>query len=342
MVKIAFKYVVEDVDRHGNARLYFRRKGQQKIRLRGLPGSSEFLDAYRAALSGAAPTPTKLVTIKDSFGWLCKSYYASPTFKALDLSTQAWRRRVLDEICRKHGNNPIARMEAKHVRMLYDEKSKTPSAAHARLKALHALFRWAIKADLATTDPSKGVEPMAYHSDGHHCWSREEIAVFEDRHPIGSKARLAMALMLYTACRREDVVRLGPQHIRERRLRYRQAKNEHRDPVDIDIPVHQDLTRIIDQTPKQHLTFLVTEYGKPFSVAGFGGKFRDWCDQAGLKNCSAHGLRKATAAHLAEGGATPHQIMAVTGHKTLKEVERYTRAAQRTGMADIGISLFKR
>jgi integrase len=122
--------------------------------------------------------------------------------------------------------------------------------------------------------------------------------------------------------------------MRAGRLRYTQAKNEHRKPVEMDIPVHPDLAAAIEATPSNNLTFLVTEYGKPFSVAGFGNRFREWCDQAGLPHCSAHGLRKATAARLAERGASPHEIMAITGHQTLQEVERYTRAAQRAGLAD--------
>jgi integrase len=247
----------------------------------------------------------------------------------------------LDEICRQHGDKPIAQMQPRHVRKLRDEKASTPSASQSRLKALHALFRWATEAELAAHDPTKGVEPLRSYSDGHHSWTLEEVSAFEDRHPIGSKARLAMALMLYTGCRRGDAVRLGPQHIRQGRLRYRQAKNENRNPVDIDIPVHQDLARIIDETSSGHLTFLATEYGKPFSVAGFGNKFREWCDQAGLHDCSAHGLRKATAARLAEGGATPHEIMSITGHKSLKEVERYANAGRKPHLADAGMSKFK-
>src|SRR6266849_5595310 len=74
---------------------------------------------------------------------------------------------------------------------------------------------------------------------------------------------------------------------------------------------------------------LITEYGKPFTANGFGNKFKDWCRQANLPHCSAHGVRKATATALAEAGATPHQIMAITGHQSLEEVERYTKAANR-------------
>jgi len=81
------------------------------------------------------------------------------------------------------------------------------------------------------------------------------------------------------------------------------------------------------------MTFLVTEFGKPFTSNGFGNRFRKWCNEAGLKHCSAHGLRKAAAAKLAEGGSTEHEIMAVTGHQTSKEVQRYTKAAQQKKMA---------
>ncbi|MGX5773920.1 tyrosine-type recombinase/integrase [Methylorubrum zatmanii] len=146
--------------------------------------------------------------------------------------------------------------------------------------------------------------------------------------------------MLYTACRREDIPRFGPQHIRDGRLRFIQGKNDQRAPVSIDIPVHPDLAAAIQAAPiTGQLVFLVTEYGKPFTTAGFGNKFKDWCVEAGLPHCSAHGCRKATAARLAERGATPHQIMAITGHKSLEEVERYTRAAQMAGLADSAMAL---
>ena len=168
------------------------------------------------------------------------------------------------------------------------------------------------------------------------------MEAFEACHPVGSKARLAFALMFYTGCRRGDVVRLGPQHIHEGQLRYRQQKNETRHPVDIDVAVHAGLDEVIRATPSGHLNFLITDYGKPFSVAGFGNRFREWCDQAGLPNCSAHGLRKALAVRLAEGGATPHEIMSITGHMSLDEVERYTRAANTKRLASSGMEKIKR
>ena len=89
------------------------------------------------------------------------------------------------------------------------------------------------------------------------------------------------------------------------------------------------------------MTFLATANGKPFTPAGFGNKFRKWCDEANLPNCSAHGLRKAMATQLAEAGASPHEIMSVTGHRSLSEVQRYTREANKPKLANSAIAKFK-
>ena len=149
-----------------------------------------------------------------------------------------------------------------------------------------------------------------------------------DSRSTASRTRFATG----TGCRREDVVRLGPQHIKNERLRYTQAKNEHRNPIDIDIPVHSDLAKAIAASSSGHMTFLATPYGKPYTAAGFGNKFRQWCE-ADLPQCSSHGLRKATATRLAERGASAHEIMAVTGHRSLSEVERYTKEANKPKLA---------
>jgi integrase len=100
---------------------------------------------------------------------------------------------------------------------LRDELKDKPGAAKNRLKALRALFRWAVEADEAPHDPTIGVRAISYVTKGHHAWSIEEVAAYEQRHPLGTKARLALAILLYTACRREDAVRFGPQHIRDGR-----------------------------------------------------------------------------------------------------------------------------
>jgi integrase len=345
MATVKLRYVVKDTDRHGNDRYYLRRPGQPKIRLPGLPGTTKFAAAHAAALAGPPPdqATSRQTVLPGSFRALCVAYFKSPSFRKLDHSTQSWRRRSLEAVCVKHGHKPVDRIEPRHVRKLRDEKAiETPAAANTLLKALRAMFSWAVEEERVASNPTRDVKAVKYATTGHHTWSWEEVEAFKARHPVGSKARLAMTLLLGSAGRREDAVRLGRQHIRDGRLRFTQAKNEHRNPVFIDVPVHPDLQEALVAASKDHLTFLTTEYGKPFTVAGFGNKFREWCDEAGLQHCSAHGLRKAALTFLAEAGCTAHEIMAVSGHRTLAEVERYTKAARQAVLADTAFAKVQR
>lgn len=344
MTALDLPYVVSDTDRHGNRRFYFRRRPEPKVRLPGRPGSPEFMEAYKAAEARKPVAPdVRLHEIKGSFAWACHAYYQDKaTFKKLDLSTRNWQRRALDAIATEHGAKALKTMKPRHVRNFRDAKIDTPAAANTMLKALRALFQWALEQNLADADPTQGVRRVRYVSKGHHSWSLAEVEQYEERWPVGTKQRLALALMLYTAGRREDATRLGPQHIDGKRLRFTQAKNEDRNPIEVNIPMHAELADILARTPIGATAFLVTEYGKPFSAAGFGNRFREWCDAAGLPQCSAHGLRKATAARLAERGATPHEIMAITGHQTIEEVQRYTAAARRAGLADKAMARLKK
>ena len=125
----------------------------------------------------------------------------------LDDSTKNWLRSHLDAISIEHGNKLIERMAPKHVEKLMQQKAAKPAAANKRLKALKALFRWAIRVKLVSHNPTVGVEKVVYQTRGHPAWSMEEIATYRANHPVGKQARLAMELMFYAACRREDAVR---------------------------------------------------------------------------------------------------------------------------------------
>jgi hypothetical protein len=144
-------------------------------------------------------------------------------------------------------------------------------------------------------------------------WTEDEIARYEQRHPPGTKARLALELLLQTGHARSDVVRMGRQHIKDGVLSMRRQKTD----VAFDIPVLPGLAREIELHPKDQLTFLTTEWGKPFTPAGFGNWFRDPCNEAGLPQCSARGLRKASAVRHALRGATAPELMAWHGWNSI-------------------------
>jgi integrase len=159
---------------------------------------------------------------------------------------------------------------------------------------------------------------------------RNEIAAFAACHAIGTKARLASALGLFTAQRRGDCIAMGPQHVRNGMLRVKQQKTG----AVLMIPVHPELQTVLDAAAGGHLTYLTTKDGKPYSGRGFAQWFARMCAAAGLPpRCTFHGLRKAACRRLAEAGCSASEIAAMSGHKTLKEVARYTSAADQERLA---------
>src|SRR5262249_11364589 len=171
-MRLKLKYLKGDVDRHGNGRYYVRLPGRRKVRLRATPGGEEFLAEYHAALEGHTSRPAQAGAAKrGSFRYLCQGYYVSAGVKGPDISPQAWERRALDEICQKHADKPVALLQTRHIRKLRDEKADLPGAAKNRLKALRALFKWAVEAEEAPHNPTLGVQPIKYVTKGHHSWT---------------------------------------------------------------------------------------------------------------------------------------------------------------------------
>ena len=348
-MKIRLPYVVEDVDRHGNVRVYFRRRGQPKVRIHPSPGTPEFSILYHALVNemeaGLAPAPPNDEVRRGTYRWLCVQYFSAPEFKRLDPRTQRNIRSILEytmmecvrpDRVETFANFPLASMTTKAIRVLRDRKTDLPGAADKRVKTIRRLFTWAAQNDLVTHNPARDVNLISPVTGGFRTWTLEEVEQFEDRHPIGTRARLAVALLLYTGVRRSDIVLLGKQHVRDGWLRFTARKNVRNRPVTVEIPVLRVLQEIIDQSPVGDLTFLVTHYGRPFTGDGFGNWFRERCREAGLCNHSPHGLRKLGATLAAENGATASMIMAIYGWRTLQQAERYTRAADRKRLAAVG------
>jgi integrase len=262
------------------------------------------------------------------------------TGRALQVGCERWRGLVL-RICirpvngapilerfrAEHGDKRIALLQRQHIITLL--KSKKRFAARDWLKAIRALMKYAIEFGLRADNPATDVKLPNQRTNGYHSWTDAEIEQFEAHHGQGTRARLALTLLLYTGQRRGDVIRMGRQHIRDGVVHVRQQKTG----IELAIPIHATLAAIIAETPANHLNLLTTQTGKPFSAAGFGNWFRERCNEAGLSHCSAHGLRKAAARRLAEAGCTMHEIAAITGHASLSEVQRYTRAVDQARLA---------
>ena len=322
------RYLHAFVDRNGHARHYFRRNGK-RIPLPGLPGSSEFMAAYQAALDGATTAQIGAKRTKPgSVNAALVAYYGSLEFRSLAPGTQSARRAILERFRARHGEKSIGGLHAQFLPAMLGKMQ--PHPAHNWLKALRALAQFCVAQGIVTADPTQGVKLPRVKSDGHHTWTEAEIAQFEAAHPIGSKARLALALLLYTGQRGGDVTRMGRQHISNSMISLRQQKTK----TALRIPIHPALQAVLEGTPSAHLTFLVNGSDRPYKPAGFTNQFRAWCNEAKLsQECVPHGLRKAACRRLAEAGCSASEIAAVSGHKALKEVERYVKEADQERMA---------
>lgn len=337
------KYVVKDTDRHGNDRFYFRAPGARKVRIKAVPGTEEFDRLYKEASSSAeksgcekvGKTPAATQFEKGTFGAIAVEYFKSIAFRDLSPATQKRRRRMLEAFVLTHGDKRVSTLDGKHIFRMMNDKAGTPEAANDFLKLMRKVLEFAMAAGYITKNPARDIKTIRSKSDGFYAWSEDDIAKFEDRHPIGTKARLAFGLLLYTAQRRSDVVKMGPKTISGGMVHVRQDKTG----TIVEFPIHEDLVEIIDASECGADAFLVTDHGLPFTANGFGNWFRKKCDEAGVPSgCSAHGLRKAASRRLAEAGCTPHEIMSITGHKTLKEVTRYTESVERRSLARKAVS----
>jgi integrase len=354
-----YRYLVEDVDRHGNVRVYFRpKKGQPKIRLNALPGTEEFDNEYRRALSARSRPPAEAssggldggAAKPGTLRWLCQEYLASSSFKGQADQTRRLRRAALDWVCQqKFGKDqaadlPFARMAPKHVATLRDKKTG-PAAANSVTHALRALFTWAALPAyrLATNNPAAQVDLLdSKNPNGFARWTEDDVALYEARHPLGTKARLALDLLLYTGVRRSDVVRLGPQmerwftetladgsEVQIQKLVFAETKGRERTVKRHELPILPPLRRSIDATPIGHLVYLTSPSGQPYTVQAFSNWLARQCRIAGLSGRSAHGLRKLSAMRLAKAGGTAHQIMAWHGWTALRMGDVYTREIER-------------
>lgn len=317
-------------DARGKPRWRFRRVGCPESQTTEPFGSEAWWTWYTAA-SMAQPRPVaESRSVPGSIHALGVAYYASADFNGLRPNTQRTYKGIFDRYRNKYGANPVALLEPRHIRAQMDAMAATPAAANNMLKVLRAVMRFAVDRGLVRTDPTTGVRMLRYRSEGFHTWTEAEVAAFEAKWPVGTKERLGFDLLLYTAQRSGDVRQMTVHQVRDGRVLARQEKTGQL----VDIPLHPRLQNSLAAHKVEHLALLTTQYGKPFTEKGFGNWVSKAAERAGLPHCSAHGLRKAAARRLAEAGCSAHEIMAITGHQSLKEVERYTREAGRRHLAD--------
>jgi integrase len=353
MTAIKLDYVKHFYSRHGKPIYQFRPPQAFAhlglTRLPGKPGSKDFQQAYAEALERVELARAGMIGEKrakpGSMAALIGSYYGSAAFTTLAPKAQSTYRQVIDPIRERDGDRMVRDLTRDKVEAMLSKRAETPATANLWLRQMRMLMKLAIRKGMRADDPTAGVAKIEYAAKPHKTWTEDHIGAFEAKFPIGSKPRLALALLLYTGCRREDVVSFGPSNIHRgadgrQWLTYVQNKNKLRKPVTVTLPVADELRRIIAATPVVGTkTFLVNANGSPFAHgASFGNWMRAQTKSAGLDECSPHGLRKAICRRLVRLGMKPHDIMAVTGHKTLAQVQHYCEEFERELAAERSIA----
>ena len=346
------KYVHGFVDRQGRPRHYLRLPGVPKVALPGLPWSEPFMAAYHAALT--PPTPATIVAsagadriVPRSLRALAVQYFASAAFSQLKPISQGRYRSQIEAFCqtldrdgRPYGDKPAGGLQRKHVEELMARRADQPDAANMLRRMLRELFKVAILQDWRQDDPTIGTAKFKRKNlKGYHRWTDAEITAFEGRHPVGSMARLAMSLGLFTGQARQDVIAMGAQHITREYdaendcdfeiLNWTRIKTENSTGLGLSIPLHPVLRAVIDATPSDHMLFLVDGAGRPFDRDSFSTWFRTRCDEAGLPGCTFHGLRKASLTRLIDAGCDAIEAASISGHASLKELQRYIEERDR-------------
>lgn len=334
MTKITLKYVkayrpTAKAERY----YYFRRKGFLSVRLPGLPGSREFNEAYEAALHDRPPPKTTGGV--GSIGRLIADFYGSAEFQNLKPNSRKLYRLVLDPIARQHGHRSVRGMDRENARRIIEAIGRSrPGMGNLVRAILMRLMSFAIKKNLRNDNPVNGIE--AYDIGTHHTWTDEQLAIYEKRWPLGTRERLVYASLLYSGQRGGDVVKMMRPDAKGRTLKLVQQKTG----TPLTIPIHPEWRKAINAGPSHGVYLIGDSKGRPIKRPMLTLIIADAARKAGLpKECKAHGLRKALLRRLAEAGKSAKQIAAMSGHKSLKEIERYTEAADQAMLAEQAMDL---
>lgn len=323
-------YTHREVTRHDTVVWYFRKGKGPRIRLPGVFASKEFNAAYDRAMAGQTVEKRETAP-QSSMRWLVDRYYESGRYEQLADNTKRNHRLLLEDVCKTGGRRSFRNATTADIQAGVMRRESTPRMAATYVSVMRALFRFAKDSGWISENPvSADIKAAQAKSDGFHTWTVEEVEAYQARHPVGTQARLAMDIFLYTGLRRSDAIRLGKQHIRGGVLAIRAKKNE----AEITIPLLEPLRKSIEATKTGDLVFLFNSRNQPWKANSFGYWFEARCLEAGVIEGRAHGLRKAGATIAANNGATAFELTAMYGWSSIKMAEVYTRKADRVKLAE--------
>ena len=318
-------------DNRDTWRTRFRRKGFKTYTFKAKEFTPEWEAELRACLDGRAGgkiEPGADRIIPGTIEALIVAYFKSARWARKSDASKANRRPLINRARDAIGKAMVREFRPRHADAFLALLSDRPGAFNNMRKQMKAVWAWGMAVEMAPSTPWNATEKMKA-GPGYHTWTEEEIDAFKARFGPGTKERLALLLMLNTCQRRGDAIKLAPQHIQGGRLRFWQGKTG----KFMNLPIIDELAEELARHTFAGDALLLTEYGKPFTAAGFGNWFGDRCKAAGVSG-RAHGLRKAAARRLSDAGATQQEIKAWGGWSNDAEVALYVAGADRARLAD--------
>ncbi|WP_051000055.1 tyrosine-type recombinase/integrase [Sinorhizobium fredii] len=259
---------------------------------------------------------------------------------------------VTDDNALKWKDVLIENLSIKYMRRYLDRLAKRKSSARAKhvLTAIRKLMQVAIFEEWVEYDiTNPHLSYVAEATEGHTPWTDEYRHMYEVQHPIGTPARTAYALAACLGNRISDVANLRwDQLVREtvrmpdgslldvEAFHFRQQKNKKRTGgKEMFLIVTEELSEALAAIAgTREGTVLKTSFGKQYSNAGLGNRFRDWRREAEIpEGYSMHGLRKALGIDLVIQGASGRQVQDVLGHSSLQQVDPYVKGAEKRTLA---------
>lgn len=333
------------VDRHGKRRYRWRLAGRSAY-FKAHPNTPEGQAELEGFIAQRTAEPSPRYA-HGTVGWVAGRYYSSASFLGgKSPATARTATLILEKFVAEVAHDLVTNFRFDHIEALLlraaekrqNEKGRMiggPSAANNLRGELKPFFDYAIKLlGLQRPNPVDQAASISVPKGGFHTWTEEEIQQYRAYHPLGTKPRLALEIFLWTALRRGDASSFGRKHLKDSKIEVTPSKTKDSTGQVLWLPAAPQLVEAIEAMPVTGTeTFLVTDYGLPFTRAGLGQRMRKWCNDAGLPHCSAHGLRKAAARRAAENGASNQELKAVGGWTTDRQVAVYTAAVEQKRMA---------
>jgi integrase len=334
----------------GNKRYRVRVEGNKgrKILIHCGPGHEDFQRQYLAARRGEKPEPLKVASDyakPKSIGWLVNTYfeYLEARVKARTTShkTLKKKRNLLNRLL-THPDKVMLIPQEKLLEM-QDGMGATPAQADAFIEAVGVMYDWAVERKYLQTNPARGIKSIYVKGAGARPWKAADVKKFFEKHKLGSKAHVAISVLLWTGCRIEDLTMLGRGHECVidgiEALRWTPLK---KGSSEVTIPLLTPMKAATRAPKVQGGTYVLGAGGRPYASGdSMSAMFKKWCKDAGLGHLSAHGVRKGLAELLAEQGCSQYDIMAILGHSEAKTSEVYTRRVERWKLARAAIERVK-